>query len=159
MKFASNFSALASQRNWNKDIAVWIGSPEALRQQLPAGASAPDAIELDLLDLFAENSLPDSDEDAAQFLRDTLRQRLPSLRPAAGKRCVLLVKSVALLLHYNLGLGDFFACFCTDHSMVVLLLDGVPEDLHLPAEFDFNPRSIHDFLAQPDLARNIFRAP
>ena len=159
MKSASNFSALASQRNWDKDIAVWVGSPEALRKHLPTGASAPAVEELDLLDLFNEKALPDSDEDAAQFLRDALRQRLPSLRSVEGRRCVLIVKSVALLVHFNLGLKEFFDWFCSDRCMVFLMLDGIPENLQLPAEFDFNPRSIVDFLAQPDLAKNVFRTP
>ena len=158
MKFASNFTALASQRNWDKDIAVWVGSTEALRKQLPAGASAPSLEELDLLDLFNEKSLPDSDEDAAQFLHDALRRRLPSLRPSDGRRSMLIVKSVPLLIHFNLGLKGFFDWFCSDRCMVVLVLDGIPEDLRLPAEFEFNARRVVDFLAQPDLAKNVFSA-
>jgi hypothetical protein len=158
MKSASSFSRLASQRNWDKDIAVWVGSTEAVRKHLPVGASAPAVEELDLLDLFDEKSLPDSDEDAARFLRDALRRRLSLLRPVDGKRCVLMVKSVALLVHFNLGLKEFFDWFCSDRCMVVLMLDGVPEKLHLPAEFEFQPRSIVDYLGQPDLAKNVFAA-
>ncbi|MBI2924680.1 MAG: hypothetical protein HYY24_03130 [Verrucomicrobia bacterium] len=158
MKFACNFSALAAQRNWDKEIDVWIGSTEALRNQLPAGASTPSVEELDLLDLFDEKSLPDSDHDAAQFLRDRLRQRFPTLRPADGRRCMLIVKSVPLLAHFNVGLKEFFDWFCSDRCMVVLVLDGIPEELRLPGEFEFQPRRIVDFLAQPDLAKNVFSA-
>ena len=158
MKFTSNFSALAAQRNWDKEIDVWIGSTEALRKQLPGGSSAPSVEELDLLDLFDEKSLLDSDHDASQFLRDKLRQRLPTLRPVDGRRCVLIVKSVPLLVHFNLGLKEFFDWFCSDRCMVVLVLDGIPEDLRLPAEFEFNARRVVGFLAQPDLAKNVFCA-
>ena len=156
MKPDSEFPALASRRHWDKDIAVWIGSPDALRKQVPATPSAPSIEELDLLDLFDEKSLPDSDEDAAVTLRQALRKHLSEHRPPDGKRRILMVKSAALLAHLNIGLQEFFTWFCSDHCMVVLLLDGVPETLQLPAEFEFNPRSIVDYLGQPDLAKNVF---
>ena len=154
MKTGAELRSLAEQRAWDKEIAIWIGSCEALLAVLPSGTSGPDVQQLDLLDLLAGIEVI-GDEVANRF-KLALRGRLQDLRPAHGTRRVLIVASSPLLVHYNLGLREFFDWFCSDRSFVILQIEGFADRLSLPTEFEFHPRKVVEYLAQPGLAKNTY---
>ena len=157
MKTISDFKALAAQRTWDKDVAVWVGPESSLTAAL-AGGSSGVAIPLDLLDLFDEAALPDSEDDVVYFLRKALREQLVSLAPPTGERRILIVKSPGILARYNLGLKEFFDWFCGDRGLVVLLIEATPEKVELPSEIECHPRAIVDYFDRPDLAKHCFTA-
>ncbi|MGI8601812.1 MAG: hypothetical protein ACR2OZ_02305 [Verrucomicrobiales bacterium] len=157
MKTVSDFTRLASQRTWDKDVAVWLGPESSFTAALPGGSTVG-ILTLDLLDLFNEAALPDSEDDVVHFLRRALRERLSSVAPPLGHRRILVVKSVGLLVRYNLGLKEFFDWFCGDRGLVVLLIEGTPEKVELPSEIECHPRAIVDYFDRPDLAKHCFSA-
>ena len=69
---------------------------------------------------------------------------------------ILIVSSTALLAFFNAGLRGFFSWFCSDRGMVILQVDGVAEKLALPAEFEFRPNRLIEYLVQPDHAKEIY---
>lgn len=157
MKAGADFKTLASQRTWDKDVAVWVGPESSLTAALPGGSNVA-VIALDLLDLFDEAALPDSEDDVVHFLRRGLREKLISLAPPTGERRILIVKSAGLLARYNLGLKEFFDWFCGDRGLVVLLIEATPEKVELPSEIECHPRAIVDYFDRPDLAKHCFTA-
>jgi len=157
VRTSSDFTRFASQRTWDKDVAVWLGPESALRAALPS-VSTVAADTLDLLDLFDETALPDSEDDVVQCLRRALREKLLSFAPVADHRRILIVKSVGLLVRYNLGLKEFFDWFCGDRSLAVLLVEAIPERVELPSEVECHPRTIVDYFDRPDLAKHCFSA-
>ena len=153
MKTSSELRSLVERRAWDKEIVVWLGSMDSLLSAIPAGSA--DTKQLDLLDLVSDKDVPD-EEARAQFRR-ALDSQLKLLKPPPGQHRILIVTSTSLLAHFNTGLAGFFNWFCTDHSMVILHLDGKPEKLSLPAEFEFRADALLDYLAQPDYAKAIYR--
>jgi len=152
MTTVADFTRLASQRTWDKDVVVWLGPESSLLAALPAGLERHS---LDLLDLLDEKALPDSEEDAAVLLRRALRQRLTELAPSGGQRRVLIVKSAGLLVRYCLGLTEFFDWFCGDHGLAVVLVEATPEKLSLPVGIDCRARTLVDYFYRPDLAKHL----
>lgn len=152
MKSSSDFRALVERRAWDKEIVVWLGSIESLLSAIPAGSA--DTKQLDLLDLVSDEDVPE--EEARSQFRRALDSQLNTLKPRPGERRILIVTSTSLLAHFNAGLAGFFAWFCTDRSMVILHLDGKPEKLSLPAEFEFRADALLDYLVQPDHAKAIY---
>jgi hypothetical protein len=152
VKTSSELRSLAERRAWDKEIVVWLGSMDSLLSAIPAGSA--DTKQLDLLDLVSDEDVPD-EEVRAQFRR-ALDLQLKSLKPLPGERRILIVTSTSLLAHFNTGLAGFFDWFCTDRSMVILHLDGKPEKLSLPAEFEFRADALLDYLVQPDHAKAIY---
>jgi len=152
MKSSSDLRALVERRAWDKEIVVWLGSFDSLLSAIPVGSA--DTKQLDLLDLVSDEDVLD-EEVRAQFRR-ALDSRLKSLKPSPGQRCILIVTSTSLLAHFNTGLAGFFDWFCADRSMVILHLDGKPEKLSLPAEFEFRANALLDYLVQPDHAKAIY---
>jgi hypothetical protein len=155
VKTASDLRALAEQRAWDKEIDVWLGTTDGVLAALPSGGNAPEAHHLDLLDLIG-NSASGDEVALSMELKAVLRARLQGLLPSSGSRRVLIVKSVPLLVHFNLGLREFFDWFCSDHSFVVLQIDGIADGLNLPHEFEYSPRKVVDYLTQPGLAKNVY---
>ena len=149
MKSVSDLRDLVEQRAWNKEIVVWLGSIDLLLSAIPVGSG--DTKQLDLLDLVSNEDLAD-DEARVQFRR-ALDSQLKSLKPFPGDRRILIVTSTSLVAHFNIGLAGFFDWFCTDRSMVILHLDGKPEKLSLPAEFEFRADALLEYLVQPDHAK------
>ena len=152
MKSAADLRSLIERRAWDKEIVVWLGSIDSLVSAIPAGCV--DTKHLDLLDLVSDEDVAD-DEARVQFKR-ALDSRLKSLLPLPGERRILIATSTSLLAHFNLGLAVFFDWFCTDRSMVILHLDGKPEELSLPSEFEFRADTLLDYLVQPDHAKAIY---
>ncbi len=152
MKTSSELRVLAERRAWDKEIVVWLGSMQSLLSAIPSGS--PDTEQLDLLDLVPDGDVPD--DEARTLFRRALDAHLKSLKPSAGQRRILIVTSTALLAHFNSGLVGFFDWFCTDRSMVVLHLDGTPEKLTLPLEFEFRADALLDYLIQPDHAKAVY---
>ncbi len=157
MKAVSDFKTLASQRTWDKDVAVWVGPESSVTAALAGGSNAA-VVPLDLLDLFDEGALPDSEDDVVTFLRKALREKLVSLAPPTGQRRILIVKSAGILARYNLGLREFFDWFCGDRGLVVLLIEATPEKVELPSEIECHPLAIVDYFDRPDLAKHCFSA-
>ncbi|MCX6880255.1 MAG: hypothetical protein NTW21_41590 [Verrucomicrobia bacterium] len=146
---------MAEQRAWDKEIDVWLGTTDGVLAALPSGGNAPEVHQFDLLDLIADS---DSDDEVAlsMELKTALRARLQALLPASENRRVLIVKSAPLLVHFNLGLHEFFDWFCSDRAFVLLQIDGIAEALNLPQEFEFSPRKVVDYFTQPGLAKNVY---
>jgi hypothetical protein len=138
-------------------VAVWLGPASSLTAALPVGSNVA-GIVLDILDLFDEGALPDSEDDVVYFLRRALREKLVSLAPPTGERRILIVKSAGILARYNLGLKEFFDWFCGDRGLVVLLIEATPEKVELPSEIECHPRVIVDYFDRPDLAKHCFSA-
>ncbi len=159
MKSPNDLRKLLAQKTWDKDVALWVGPLQPVRDAV-AGAGHPITLsELDLLDLLSEQSLPDSEEDIGSALKTALRSDLQKRRSASPDRRVLIVKSAALLTRYSVGLKEFFDWFVGDHAVVVLALDGVPSGLKpLPAEIELRPDWLLQTLHRPDLAKNVFSA-
>ena len=156
MKTASDLRVLAEQRAWDKEIDVWLGTGDGVLAALPSGGHSPEVCQLDLLDLIAHS---DSSDEAALSMefRTALRGRLQALSPNSGRRRILIVRSAPLLVHFNLGLREFFDWFCSDHSFVILQIDGIADGLNLPQEFDFSPRKVVEYFTQPGLAKNVYQ--
>lgn len=152
MKTSSELRALAERRAWNKEIVLWLGSIDSLLSTIPVGSA--DTRQLDLLDLVCHEDVPD-EEARSQFGR-ALDSQLKSLSPLPGERRILIVTSTSLLAHFNIGLAGFFNWFCTDRSMVILHLDGKPEKLSIPAEFEFHAHKLLNYLVQPNHAKAIY---
>lgn len=152
MRTAAELRSLMERRAWDKEIVVWLGSTDSLLSALPAGLSEIEHI--DLLDLVPAQDLPD--DDARTEFRRALDSRLKDLAPPPDKRCILVVTSAPLLAHFNTGLVGFFSWFCSDRAMVVLHVDGVPDKLDLPPEFEIRPNALLDYLVQPDHAKEIY---
>jgi hypothetical protein len=152
MKSASDLRALVERRAWDKEIVVWLGSIDSLLSAIPT--ASVETKQLDLLDLVSDQDVPE-EEARAQFRR-ALDSQLRILKPPPGQRRILIVTSTSLLAHFNTGLAGFFNWFCTDRSMVILHLDGKPEKLSLPAEFEFRADALLDYLVQPHHAKGIY---
>ena len=153
MKTAVDLTRLASQRTWDKDVVVWLGSEAALTAALPKNHGLKYEV-IDLLDLLSENAIPDTDEDVATGLRRALKEKLPGISKAAGGRCVLAVKSAGILVRYNLGLREFFDWFDMDRGLVVLLAETRTDNIQLPNNLEWRPRWFIDYFHRPDLAKH-----
>lgn len=159
MKSPNDLRKLLAQKTWDKDVALWVGPLQPVRDVIADAGQPLTLSELDLLDLLPEQSLPDSEEDIASALKTALRADLQKRRSAAPERRVLIVKSAALLTRYSVGLKEFFDWFVGDHALVVLALDGIPFGLKpLPPEIELRPDWLLQTLHRPDLAKNVFSA-
>jgi hypothetical protein len=145
MKPPAELARLVQQKTWDKDLVLWVGSENRLRELL----GGTPTVELDLLDLFDPERLPMDDEETRAELQRNLRQRLQALSVSPGNRAVLLVRSIGLLARYQVGVGDFYQWFCNDFAMVVLVLN------RLPAE----PVGSDEVVCAPDRLAQHFRAP
>jgi hypothetical protein len=159
VKSQHDLRKLLSQKTWDKDVALWVGAIQPVRDAV-TGAGQPITLrELDLLDLLPEKTLPDSEEDIGFALKRALRADLQKRRPVSADRRVLIVKSAALLSRYSLGLKEFFDWFVGDRALVVLALDGVPSGFkQIPAEIELRPEWLLQSLHRPDLAKHVFTA-
>jgi hypothetical protein len=155
VKTVADFTRLASQRTWDKDVVVWLGPESSLLEALPAGL---DRQAVDLLDLLDEKALPDAEADAALLLRRSLRQRLTELAPSGGQRRIVIVKSAGLLVRCDLGLREFFDWFCGDHGLAVVLIEATPNNIGLPPGIECRPRVLVDYFHRPDLAKHLIVA-
>lgn len=153
MKTPADFTRLASQRTWDKDVVVWLG----LRcwQRCPPARIARRWI---CWTSWTEGPARDAEADAALLLRRALRQRLTELAPSGGQRRIVIVKSAGLLVRYDLGLREFFDWYCGDHGLAVVLIEATPNKIGLPPGIECRPRVLVDYFHRPDLARHLIVA-
>jgi hypothetical protein len=152
VKRPSELAKLVRQRTWDKDVVLWLGPENGLLDALKSVKIAG----LDLLDLFDETNLPMDDEETRSLLTRELRAKLKSFPTGPDNRLVLVVKSVGLLARYNVGTSEFYAWFCSDFAMVVLLLDGVPEPIEWPDEIVCDWNRLLDYFKEPDAVKHVF---
>lgn len=152
MKTAAALVALTRQKTWDKDVVLWVGAEHALLHTLE---QTPYAM-LDLLDLFDEECLPmDEEETRAQLLR-SLRYKLQSLQVGSERRTVLVVKSIGLLARYHAGVREFYAWFCGDFAMVVLILDGILEERVWSEEVACDADRLLKYFNEPGVVKQVF---
>jgi hypothetical protein len=152
VKTATDLTLLVQQKTWDKDLVLWVGSENRLREVL---GSTP-VIVLDLLDLFDPDHLPmDDDETRTELLRQ-LRKRLQSLPTGPGSRTVLLVRSVGLLARYQVGVRDFYEWFCNDFGMGVLVLNGLPAESIGSDEVICVPERLVQYFRAPEVVKEAY---
>jgi hypothetical protein len=152
VKTAADLSLLVQQRTWDKDLVLWVGSENRLREVL---GSTP-VIVLDLLDLFDPEHLPMDDDETRAQLQRHLRKRLQSLPTGPGSRAVLLVRSVSLLARYQVGVRDFYEWFCNDFGMVVLILNGLPAEPIGSDEVICVPERLVQYFRTPEVVKEVY---
>ena len=152
MKQPFELMKLAKQRTWDKDVVLWVGAESGLLDALKNVKIAG----LDLLDLFDEMNLPMDDEEIRLRLAHELRARLKSIPTGSDNRIALVVKSVGLLARYNIGTSEFYKWFCGDFAMVVLLLDGLPEQTEWPDEIECDGNRLLNYFREPNVVKHVF---
>ena len=154
MKTAEELTALVRQRNWDKDLVLWIGPEAGLHTaigKVPYGT-------LDLLDLLDENNLPTDDEAARLDLARAIRSRLQAMSPSASNRIVLVVKSIGVLARYRVGVKEFYEWFCGDRAMVILTLDGRLEKTGWPDDIVCDADRLLAYFREPEMVKHVFGA-
>ena len=141
------------QHTWDKDLILWLGSEQKLLEVLRPGSYEV----LDLLDLFDEGSLPMDDESTRSFLVQELRKKLQSVHHGSGRRCILVVRSIALLARYGVGIREFYNWFCNDFRMAVLLLDGPLEQTEWPEEVLCHNDLLLKYFSSPGMVKEVYR--
>lgn len=154
MREAQEFQALMKQGTWDKEVVLWVGPEKSLLEAL--GSS--NHIILDLLDLFDSDSLPADDEATKEALSERIRQRLKLIPKGPSMRTVLVVKSVGLLVRYQVGLKDFYDWFVSSQTVVALLLEGLPEGTKWPGEVVCDANRLFRYLAEPGMVKNVYAA-
>jgi hypothetical protein len=152
VKTAAELALLVQQRTWDKDLVLWVGSENRLREVL---GSAP-LLVLDLLDLFDPDHLPMDDDETRTELQRQLRKRLQGLQTGPGSRTVLLVHSVSLLARYQVGVRDFYEWFCNDFGMVVLVLNGLPVEPIGSDEAVCVPERLVQYFRAPEVVKAVY---
>ena len=152
MKRPSELTKLVRQRTWDKDVVLWVGTEAGLLDALKHVKIA----DLDLLDLFDETNLPMDDEATRSRLTRELRAKLKAIPIGPDNRTALIVKSIGLLARYNVGTSEFYKWFCGDFAMVVLLLDGVPEQTEWPDEIACDGNRLLNYFREPDVVKHVF---
>jgi len=153
VKTAEDLVALVKQRTWDKDLVLWLGSEQKLLDVLRQGSYQL----LDLVDLFDEGSLPMDDESTRSFLGRELRKKLQAFDSSSGRRTILIVKSVALLARYGVGIREFYNWFCNDFRMAVLLLDGPLEHREWPEEVVCHNDLLLKYFSSPGMVKEVYR--
>ena len=153
MKTASDLRAILTQRTWDKEVLVWLGSEKSLLEAMGSVKSIP----LDLLDLFDVDNLPIDDDETKDALRSRLRSQLKVLPKGPDNRTVLLVKSVGLLARYGVGLKEFYDWFVGSFAMVVLLLENTSGKTDWPDEVHFDARRLLDYFAEPGMVKDVYK--
>lgn len=154
MKGVAELNALLNQRTWDKEVLLWLGPEKPLASAL----GSTNHVVLELLDLFQPDNLPPDDDSTKDVLRDTLRQRLRSIPKGPDNRTVLVVKSIGLLARYGVGLKEFYDWFVGSHTVLVLLLEDVPEKSHWPDEVLCDPNRLLGYFSEPGMVKEIYTA-
>jgi hypothetical protein len=152
LKGVAELQALVKQRTWDKEVVLWLGSEQTLTSAL---GSTQHAV-LDLLDLFLPENMPPDDDATKDVLRDQLRQYLRSIQSGSDSRTVLVVKSVGLLVRYNVGLKEFYDWFVSSHTILVLLLEEVPEKSDWPEDVRCESRKLLDYFSEPGMVKETY---
>jgi hypothetical protein len=152
MKNATQLKALVASKTWDKELLLWNGSEKELLKTLGTAKYQV----LDLLDLFDLENLPSDAESTREQLRDRLSVRLKTIPHGPENRVILVVKAIGLLARYNVGLVAFYNWFIGDFSMVILLLEGVPEKMEWPEEIRCDSTRLMGYFAEPGMVKEIF---
>jgi hypothetical protein len=154
LKSIEAFQALLKQRTWDKEVLLWLGSEKSLIEVLgPTNYTT-----LDLLDLFDPDNLPADDEATRDALISGLRQRLRATPKGPEHRTVLIVKSIGLLARYRTGLKELYDWFVGSYTVVVLLLEGLPDTSKLPSEVRCDANRLFGYFSEPGMLKNIYTA-
>jgi hypothetical protein len=154
LKGTEELQALLKQRTWDKEVLLWFGSERSLLEALGSTNYA----NLDLLDLFDPDSLPEDDEATRDALIVGLRQHLRAMPKGPQERTVLIVKSIGLLARYKTGLKEFYDWFVGSYTVVVLLLEGLPDTSKLPSEVRCDANRLFGYFSEPGMLKNIYTA-
>lgn len=154
MKGISDLHALLKQRTWDKEVLLWVGSEKPLVD----ACGLTNHVILDLLDLFDLDSLPLDDDETHNALCERLRHRLKAIPKSSENRTVLIVKSIGLLVRYRVGLKEFYDWFIGSHTVVALVLDGLPENTHWPEDVRCDPKHLFDYFAEAGMVSDIYGA-
>ncbi len=133
---------LLSQRAWDKELNLWIGSEPTLRAKL----NGITATTIDLLDLL-DGDVPKDDDDIRLLLRTAIRKYLQKLPREQGRRTILIVLSAALLARYGVGVREFYDWFCDDFSMAFLVIEAVCPDFAWPEDVECHPNQLVDYFS------------
>lgn len=152
MKGITDLRALLKQRTWDKEVLLWLGSEKSL---LDAFGSTK-YVTLDLLDLFDLESLPVDDDETLNDLGERLRNRLKAIPKGPYNRTALVVKSIGLLARYRIGLKEFYDWFVGSHTVVVLVLDGMPAKTNWPEEVHCDPKQLFNYFAETGMVKDIY---
>lgn len=153
MKTADDLAVLVKRRTWDKDLVLWLGSQQKLVEVLRPGSHEI----LDLLDLFDEGCLPMDDESTRSLLAQDLRNRLQSVEVGSVRRTIVIVRSIALLARYGVGIREFYNWFCNDFRMAILLLEGPLEHVDWPEEVICNDDLLLKYFDSPGMVKEVFR--
>jgi hypothetical protein len=153
VKTADDLVALVKQRTWDKDLVLWLGSEQKLVEVLRAGSYQI----LDLLDLFDEGCLPMDDESTRSLLAQELRKRLQSFEPGSVRRTIVIVRSIAFLARYGVGIREFYNWFCNDFRMAILLLEGPLDHIDWPEEVICNVDLLLKYFDSPGTVKEVYR--
>jgi hypothetical protein len=152
LKNANELRTLLNQRTWDKELVLWLGSEKSLLEAL----GSTKHVELDLLDLFDPDCLPADDEATRDALIAGLRQHLRAIEKGPEDRIVLVVKSTGLLARYKTGLKEFYDWFVGSHTVVTLLLEGLPDHTRLPSEVRCDANRLVRYFEEPGMLKNIY---
>jgi len=152
LKDSGELQALLKQRTWDKEALLWLGSESSLLEVL----GSTHYVILDLLDLFDPDCLPADDEATRDALIAGLRQRLRATPKGPEHRTVLVVKSIGLLARYKTGLKEFYDWFVGSHTVVALLLEGLPDTSKLPSEVRCDANRLFSYFSEPGMLKNIY---
>lgn len=153
MKKASELRAILTQRTWDKEVLVWLGSEKSLIEAM----GATKCVSLDLLDLFDVDNLPIDDDETKDALKDRLRSHLKAMPKGPNNRTVLLVKSAGLLARYGVGLKEFYDWFVGSYAMVVLLLENTSGQIDWPDEVRYDAKRLLDYFAEPGMVKDVYK--
>jgi len=152
VKGIADLRVLLKQRTWDKEVVLWLDSEKSL---LDAFGSAK-YVSLDLLDLFDIDSLPADDDETHNDLCERLRHRLKAIPKGPDNRTVLVVKSIGLLARYRIGLKEFYDWFVGSHTVVVLVLDGMPAMANWPEEVHCDSKQLFNYFAETGMVNDIY---
>ena len=139
----AELSQLLSQRTWDKELNLWVGTERQLRERLEGMRLET----LDLLDLIVGDVSPDDDDVRLQLAR-AIRQHVKAIPRERGQHVVLIVLSAGLLARFGVGVREFYEWFCDDFSMVFLVVEGRCSDVEWPDEVECHPNQLIDYFSE-----------
>ena len=150
----TELQTLLKQRTWDKDVLLWLGSDKSLLSTL----GSTNRVILDLLDLFDVDSLPVDDDETRRDLTERLRYRLKSIPKGPTDRTVLVVKSIGLLARYRIGMKEFYDWFVGSHTIVALVLEGLPGQTNWPEEVRCDAKRLSSYFGESGMVKDVYAA-
>jgi broad specificity phosphatase PhoE len=154
LKGITDLQTLLKQRTWDKDVLLWLGSERSLLDVL----GSTSRVILDLLDLFDLDNLPVDDDETRRDLTERLRDRLKSIPKGPTNRTVLVVKSIGLLARYRIGIKEFYDWFVGSHTVVALVLEGLPKQTNWPEELRCDAKRLSEYFGEAGMVKDVYVA-